>query len=249
MEGKTAEPETFALQTAAEQSVRCKSCGAESAAGGVFCSTCRSVLTALPVEDGTASRTQPEPRPGQVAALQSVRHSQARLPRRCPACGRPTYPDETRCSHCGADPVAAARAKARIVPRDADGHDLPDVEGWTPSGPQLYDLIPREYRPVYDVIVLTLAIIYIIGIILLLLWLHPPSYIVTVLTVAIVLFVVAIILSIVSTVVRLLFGDRRLYDVVVPIIAAIVLVVGIALQLLGFGLQLLEIVLDLLSRW
>jgi hypothetical protein len=35
---------------------------------------------------------------------------------------------------------------------DADGHDLADVSGWDLSRLPFRDLVPRRFRPVYDVI-------------------------------------------------------------------------------------------------
>jgi hypothetical protein len=162
----------------------------------------------------------------------------ARLPKRCPSCGGPVYPDEARCSRCGADPVATALAEASTVPQDADGHDLPDVARWGLSGPRFRDLLPGKYRPVYDVILIIIASIVFMGAFLLLLFVDPPVYVFIVLIIAIIVYIIAIILSIISITLLLLFGDRRLYDSVVPVIATIGLITSVILDLVGFVLEL-----------
>ena len=159
MEEEKPEPEGLTLAVAAEGVVRSRACGAENSAGAVFCSTCRRVLDTPPAGGGILGslRSRLRARSEQAAAPRPVRLPGAPLPKRCPSCGGPVYPEEPRCSRCGTSAAAFAALERQVTPVDADGHDL--------SGPRLRDHIPERYLFPYDLIdfiaYLILLILYI----------------------------------------------------------------------------------------
>ena len=134
-EGKAPEPEATPVSVSVEGVVRCRVCDTENPAGAVFCSTCRGILGAPAAGDGTVGSipSKFEPRSEHGVALAPVAHPHAQLPKRCPSCGGPVYPDEARCRRCGAYYVAAAHAEARMAPQDASGPSLAASPGSWPE--------------------------------------------------------------------------------------------------------------------
>ena len=115
--GDVPEPEAPGLPVKAQGPVLCHRCGAENPAGAVFCSACRAVL-------GTASAaasSEPEPAPERQETPTLGGDPRAQLPTRCPSCGGPVYPGQSRCRRCGANPIAEAHFEAHMEPKDAHG--------------------------------------------------------------------------------------------------------------------------------
>ena len=136
MEENVREPQAPAPAVAAEGVVRCRTCGAENAAGAVFSPTCRGVLGAPTAGQGTAGSLPSElkPRSEQVAAPRPVGHPDRPLPKRCPFCGGPIYPEQIRCSRCGESVLTLAALEREFSPVDTRGptlyEDNPQISGW-----------------------------------------------------------------------------------------------------------------------
>ena len=105
--------------------MNCPNCGASNPDDSVFCAECGASLEGYAPEPGVPAVPATAPRP--------VGHPDRSLPKRCPSCGGPVYPDQARCLRCGAYYVAAAHAEARMVPQDASGPSLVASPGSWPE--------------------------------------------------------------------------------------------------------------------